>query len=133
MRAMMARSKAAHVGIVLGEEEIRTRLRARVAQPLGRDVAGLDVGRAVGRVSASLLVSSSAARNISCRLLVRVAIVGRGLLDRAQLEREDAGIGSSASSAATQQREQRDATATSPHYAGQVPCAYKAGQLPIAS
>ena len=76
-----------HVGIVLGEEQIRTRLRAGVAQPFGRNVAGLDVGGAVRRHTRELARVEQRGAEHLLQMGVRISIVGGSLLDRMQFQR----------------------------------------------
>ena len=116
----------AHVWIVLCKEQIRPSLGARVAQPLGGYVSGHDVGGAVGCVLGEpARVEQRRAKHFR-KMLVRAAVVGRRLFDGAQLERV-ARKRPKRRRAGAEQRDEHGRGEVSAHYAGQEPCAYKAG------
>ena len=114
-----AAQQRANVGIVLGEKQIRARLRAGVAQPLGRNVASFDVRRPVRRHDRELArVEQRGAEHI-LQLGVRISIVGGGLLDRVQFQRRGFRRRESDRGRAKQRERSQKAT----RHAGHVPCA----------
>jgi hypothetical protein len=131
MRVMIARSSP-DFGIVFREEEVRPRLRARVAKPFCWNIAGHDVGRSVGRVLRKPPGVEQRRTEHILQTSVRIAIVGCCLLDRPQLERETSER-QNYRCARTQQREHHLYTKITAHLCGPASMCVQGRQLPIAS